>query len=95
MTREEAKRAYHLAYLSALGTITKTEDGIVGQNQKRPTRQFEKIVVEKHGLSKDEAERIWRAACDDLWRRLKNWRDDMIATAENYAETYALIYQTL
>lgn len=95
MTRDKARRAYHLAYLSILGTIAKTEDGIIGQNQQRPTPQFEKTAVNEHGLTRDEAECIWRAACDDLWRRLQNWRDDMIAKSGGYAETYALIYQTL
>ena len=95
LNREKAKRAYHLAYLSVLGTITQTEDGIVGQNQLRPTPKFEKAVVNEHGLSVDEAELIWRAACADLWRRLQNWRDEMVGKADGYAESYALIYQTL
>lgn len=95
MNKDKAKRAYHLAYLSVLGTITQTEDGIIGQNQQRPTPQFEKTAVNEHGLTKDEAELIWRAACADLWRRLQNWRDEMVREADGYAETYALIYKTL
>lgn len=86
MTKEQAKKAYRLAYVTALRLISERAD-------KRPLAPYKTDAIDAIGLSEDERDKIWKTACEDMWRRHENWRDAMIRQADDYAETYSMIYQ--
>lgn len=85
MTREQAQRAYRLAYINALNLIY-----VIAKPKKRLS--YWQIATQQYGLSEQEAQEIWNAADEDMRRRYLNWRDNQIGQAEDYAESYANIY---
>lgn len=85
MTKEQAQRAYRLAYVNALNLIY-----VVAKPKKR--EPYFETAQEKYGLTEEEAKEIWNAAADDMWRRYMCWRDCQIAKSEEFAEMYANIY---
>lgn len=85
MTKEQAQKAYRLAYVNALNLIY-----VIAKPKRR--QSYWQIATEQYGLSEQEAKDIWYMADEDMRRRYLNWRDNQISQAEDFAENYAKIY---
>ncbi len=85
MTRDQAKKAYRLAYV----TVT----NLLHFNSERATSEpYKTKALEEFGLTEEERDEIWHAARDDFGRRHGAWTDDQIRKADELAEHYASIY---
>ena len=85
MTSDQLRDAYKIALTSALR--------LASCDRKEPTEESKREATAKLGLSEDEFERVWESARRDLWRRMQNWRDDMLERVDEFAEYYAILNQ--
>ena len=85
MTRDQAKKAYRLAYVTAINLIH-------FQSPRSTCEPYKTRALVEMGLSEEERDMIWHAARDDAARRHGNWTDEQIRQSEEHAETYAAIY---